>query len=194
MEQLLQRVVRLGAPAQCLGERRRADRHDHELLHVDGVVGVDAAVDDVHHRHRQHVRVRRRRRSGTAEARARRRRPWRPPGWCRGSRWRRAEPCCRCRRARSARDRLVRCSRASKPSSTRGDLAVDEADGGEHTLAEVAVAAVTQLDRFVLAGGRAARHRGAAAWRRCRARLRPRRSGCRASRGSRGRRCERCRS
>ena len=39
-------------------EARRADRHDHELLQVDVVVGVHAAVDDVHHRHRQHVGVR----------------------------------------------------------------------------------------------------------------------------------------
>jgi hypothetical protein len=50
-------VEDLGAPAQRLGEARRADRHDHELLEVDVVVGVLAAVEDVHHRHRQHVRV-----------------------------------------------------------------------------------------------------------------------------------------
>jgi hypothetical protein len=30
-----------------------ADRHDHEFLNVDRVVGMFAAVDDVHHRHRQ---------------------------------------------------------------------------------------------------------------------------------------------
>jgi hypothetical protein len=29
----------------------RADRHDHEFLDVDRVVGVRAAIDDVHHRH-----------------------------------------------------------------------------------------------------------------------------------------------
>jgi hypothetical protein len=29
------------------------DRHDHELLDVDAVVGMGAAVEDVHHRHRQ---------------------------------------------------------------------------------------------------------------------------------------------
>jgi hypothetical protein len=28
--------------------------HDHEFLNVDRVVGMLAAVDDVHHRHRQH--------------------------------------------------------------------------------------------------------------------------------------------
>ena len=39
-------------------KRRGADRHDHEFLEVDRVVGVRAAVDDVHHRHRQHARLR----------------------------------------------------------------------------------------------------------------------------------------
>ena len=50
-------MERLGAVAQRLGETRRANRHDHELLEVDVVVGVLAAVDDVHHRHRQRVRA-----------------------------------------------------------------------------------------------------------------------------------------
>jgi hypothetical protein len=35
-----------------------ADGHDHELLEVDVVVGVRAAVDDVHQGHGQHVRPR----------------------------------------------------------------------------------------------------------------------------------------
>ncbi len=34
-------------------KRLDAQRHDHELLHVHGVVGVRAAVDDVHHGGRQ---------------------------------------------------------------------------------------------------------------------------------------------
>ena len=54
----LERVVDLGAPAQGLGEALGADRQDHELLDVEAVVGVRAAVDDVHQRHRQDVRVR----------------------------------------------------------------------------------------------------------------------------------------
>ena len=37
-------------------KRRRADRHDHEFLEVDRIVGMHAAIDDVHHRHRQHAR------------------------------------------------------------------------------------------------------------------------------------------
>ena len=49
----LQRVEDLGAAAQAFGEGRRADRHDHEFLEIDRVVGMGAAVQDVHHRHRQ---------------------------------------------------------------------------------------------------------------------------------------------
>ena len=55
VQQRLQVVVRLDRPAQALAERRRADRHEHELLDVDVVVGVGAAVEHVEHRHRQHV-------------------------------------------------------------------------------------------------------------------------------------------
>ena len=40
---------------QRLGERAAADGHDHELLKVDLVVGVGAAVEDVHHRHGKHM-------------------------------------------------------------------------------------------------------------------------------------------
>ena len=51
----LQRVEHLDAVAQTLGECRRADGQDHELLDVDAVVRVRAAVDDVHHRQRHAV-------------------------------------------------------------------------------------------------------------------------------------------
>ena len=80
MQQRLERVVGLRPPAQRLGERRGADRHDHELLEVDVVVRVRAAVEDVHHRHRAARARRCRRRSGRAAGRARRPRPSPPPG------------------------------------------------------------------------------------------------------------------
>ena len=54
----LERVVDLRAPAQGLAEGLGADRRDHELLDVDVGVGVAAAVEDVHHRHGQDVGVR----------------------------------------------------------------------------------------------------------------------------------------
>src|SRR6185312_11829305 len=53
-ENLLQVMEDLGAVAQRLAEARSADRQDHELLDVEAVVGMRAAVDDVHHRHRHH--------------------------------------------------------------------------------------------------------------------------------------------
>jgi hypothetical protein len=46
-----------------------------------------------------------------------------------------------------------------QPAHGLGDRAVHVADGGEHSLAPVRVAAVTELQRFVLAGRGAARHR-----------------------------------
>ena len=68
------------AAAHRLGQRRRADRHDHEFLEVDRVVGMLAAVDDVHHRHRQDMR---RDAADIAIERQAARvapRPWRPRG------------------------------------------------------------------------------------------------------------------
>ena len=50
---LLQGMEDLGAHAQRFLEVGSADGHDHELLDVDGVGGVSAAVEDVHHRHGQ---------------------------------------------------------------------------------------------------------------------------------------------
>ena len=44
------------APAQRFGKRRCADGHHHELLEVHIVVGVGAAVEDVHHGDREQVR------------------------------------------------------------------------------------------------------------------------------------------
>ena len=52
----LEVVEHLGAHAQRIREASRADRHDHELLEVDRVVGMRAAVEHVHHRHRQDPR------------------------------------------------------------------------------------------------------------------------------------------
>src|SRR5437899_2534362 len=56
-EQLLQLVVGLRRDPQRVREVVRSRRDEHELLQVDRVVGVDAAVDHVQHRHRQRHRV-----------------------------------------------------------------------------------------------------------------------------------------
>ena len=156
-----QGVVGLDPPAQGLGERGRPDRHDHELLEVDRVVGVDAAVDHVHHRHRQHVGVRPRRRSGRGAARARRPRPWPWPATRRGWRWPRAGPCWAVPsasiRARSTAALVERV----QPVEDLGDLAVDVGRPPRATpLPPVAVAAVAQLDGLERAGGGARRDDG----------------------------------
>lgn len=57
MQNLFQRVINLGAPTQALGERLSANRHNHELLEVNVVVGMHAAVENVHHGRRQHMGV-----------------------------------------------------------------------------------------------------------------------------------------
>ena len=58
MQDAAQRVVRLGAPPERLGEARRTDGSEHELLEVDVGVGMGSAVEDVHQREREHVCVR----------------------------------------------------------------------------------------------------------------------------------------
>ena len=56
-EQLLQLVVRLRRDPQAVREAVRSRRDEHELLQIDRVVGVDAAVDHVEHRYRQRRRA-----------------------------------------------------------------------------------------------------------------------------------------
>ncbi len=55
-EDVAQRVVDLGGPAQALAETAGAERDDHELLEVGRAGGVGAAVEHVGHRHRQQWR------------------------------------------------------------------------------------------------------------------------------------------
>ena len=49
LQQSLQGVEDLGAPAQAFFEAGGAGGHDHELLHVNSVGCMGAAVEDVHH-------------------------------------------------------------------------------------------------------------------------------------------------
>ena len=53
LQDLFQRVEDLRAPADRFRNRWRAQGRDHEFLEVDGVVGMRAAIDDVHHGHGQ---------------------------------------------------------------------------------------------------------------------------------------------
>ena len=57
VQPLLQRREDLRTHADAIRDRSGTDRLDHEFLDVDRIVGMHAAVDDVHHRHRQRARV-----------------------------------------------------------------------------------------------------------------------------------------
>ena len=55
LQHRLQVMKHFHAPAQRLVKTWRAQRHDHEFLHVHGIVRMRAAVQNIHHRHGQHV-------------------------------------------------------------------------------------------------------------------------------------------
>ena len=126
-EHLLQRVEDFDAHAQRFAEARRAEGRDHEFLQVDRVVGMRAAVDDVHHRHGQGAGADAA--QVAIERSALRQRPPRaPPPWRRpGSRWRPGVPCSACRRARSSCRSISACWRGVLAVQRRGDLAIDMA-------------------------------------------------------------------
>jgi hypothetical protein len=42
-------------PQRKASEKSSPDRHHHEFLEIDRIVGMGAAVQDIHHRHRQQV-------------------------------------------------------------------------------------------------------------------------------------------
>ena len=189
VQDALEHVVGLGAPAQRLAEARRADRHDHELLEVHAVVGVHPAVQHVQHRHGQHVGV------GPADGAVERDLQLRGRRLGRGQRH--PEDGVGPERALlSVPSRSIiawstaRWSRASRPTASASSPAT-AADRPHHALPAVAVAVVAPLDRFELTGRRPRRDGGPAPRHRCRARPRPRPSGCPGNRGSRDPRCAR---
>ena len=154
----------LDTVAQALGERRRADRQDHELLDVDVVVGMRAAVHDVHHRQRHRVAaltrperlVERHALVGRMRLRARERH---------------REDCVRAEprfvlRAVELDHPAVELLLVGRVEARHGlaDLAVHVRDGLRHALAEIALlVTVAQLVRLTGARRRARRHRGAPA-------------------------------
>ena len=159
VEHLLQRVIHLGADSECLCERVGTGRNQHELLQVDRVRRVHAAVDHVQHRHRE------RRRLLAAEVAKER-----LPRVCR----RRLR-----RRERDAEDRvraepaLVRGAvELDQPAVESGllrrlhaedgaaDLAACVRDRLRDALAAPGRVAVAQLDRLVHARRRSRRNRG----------------------------------
>ncbi len=161
-EALLERVEHLRAPANRLGQRRRADRHDHEFLDVDRVVGVLAAVDDVHHRHRQDMR------RNAADVAVERQAAG--IGRRLGHRQAGAEDGVGAELAlvvgpveRDHRHVDVALVFGIEAEQGVGNRPVDRVDRLQHALAEIAVlVAVAQFDRLVRAGRGARGHRGAA--------------------------------
>ena len=186
MQRLLERVEDLGAHPQALRERAGAGRDDHELLEVDGVVGVRAAVEDVHHRHRQHAR-------GVAAEVAPQRQPLldggRVGGGQRDAEDRVGAQAALVRRAVELDQRAVERGLVGRvePGDGLGDLAVDVADGLRDALAAVGARRrrAARWPRTRPSTRRWAPRRGRR--RRSAARGRPRPSGCPGCRGSGGR-------
>ena len=175
---LLQGVEHFSAHADGFGERRGADRHDHELLNVDWVVRVRAAVDDVHHRHR-HTCACARRHSGRAATRVRRPPPWRPPATRREWRWHRAGSCFWFRRATSRAWSMRRWSSASMPERASKISPLTASTAFKTPLPETLLVAVAQFHRLVRARRSAGRDRRPSHGTTPRGSHRPRRSGCR---------------
>ena len=162
VERFLQRVKGFRAGAQCVGERIESGGDDHELLHVEVVVSVSAAVNDIHLRHRQRSCAR------TAEVFEERE----AGGF--GGRPRHCQ--------RNAEDRVRtelrlvvgavelihhqidhRLLARIHAFDLLRDRVIDVVDRFEDALAaEAALVAVAQLERFVLARRRARGHGGAA--------------------------------
>ncbi len=138
-----------------------AHRHDHEFLEVDRIVGMHAAIDDVHHRHGQQRRLR------PADIAIERLSACIGFGLGRGHRHAEdgvgAEPLLVLRAVEIAQKlietALVSCVEAGKRVA---DLAVDGFDRFLDALAAVTLTAVSELMRFMRAGRGAGGHPGAA--------------------------------
>ena len=166
LEHGLEVMEDLGAHAQRLGEARCANRLHHELLDVDVVVGVLAAINDVHHRHRHGVDAR-----GAvqiSDVRVQRHALGLSSGL--GGSQGHGEDGVGAQLGlvlgtvefdhRAVQGLLIGRVLAQQQVT---DRAVDVGDGFQHALAQVtALVAVTQLQRFARAGGSAGRSARAA--------------------------------
>jgi hypothetical protein len=84
-EDRFQRMKRFGTHLNGLGHRFGAEGDDHELLDIQVIGGMGAAVDHVHHGHRQDPGVDTTQVAEQGQAEAHWQppgpRPWRRPGW-----------------------------------------------------------------------------------------------------------------
>ncbi len=151
-----------GAHAQRFGKFARAVGDDHEFLRVDGIVGVRAAVEDVHQRHGQQIRR-------NAAQISIERRHLRLRGGARGGH---GDGQDRVRAQLGFVGRAVQLDHLAIDGALvfrvhagdgRRDFLDDIRDGLARAFAQVALRIViAQLDGFVLAGGGAGGNRGAA--------------------------------
>jgi len=155
-------VEHLGTPANGFAERGCAHGDDHELLQVQAVVGVCAAVDHVHHGHGQlhaahAAQVAVQRQAGLFGGSARH-------GHRHGQHGVGAQAAL-VLGAIQVDQGLVQKGLLGGIQAQHGfaDLGVDVFHRLEHALAQVtALVAVAQLNGFAAAGGRARRHGGPA--------------------------------
>ncbi len=162
VQHLLEMVEDLAAATDRVAEPLEAQRHDHELLHVDRVVGVLAAVDDVHHRRGQQPGVRAADVAIERQAAVLGRRV--------GRGQRHAQDRVRAelllvRRAVQLAEHLVDADLIERVGTDQlvGDLLVDVGDRLRDAFAQVdLLVAVAQLPSLVDAGARAAGDRGGA--------------------------------
>ena len=161
-QRALQRMEDFRAPANGVRDIVGADRHDHEFLEVDGIVGMGAAVDDVHHRRRQNARLRaadiavERQRGGLGGG-PRHRERHAENGV--GAKARLVVGAVELDHRLVDRDLLL----GLEAQQRAGDFAVDVLDRAEHPLAEITLGvAVALFHRLAGAGRGARRHRGAA--------------------------------
>ena len=158
MQDVLQAVENLRPHAQRFAKVGRAQRHHHELLEIDIVIRMLAAVEDVHHRHRQYFRV------GASQVAIQRqaRRASRRPGNCQRHPQHRVGPDFPLvRRAVEVPQQAIDgcLSKRAHPLQFRCDHLIDVTDGLQHAFAEVALlVAIAQLHGLVRAGAGAARH------------------------------------
>ena len=161
LQDSLQRVEDLGPGAERVAKRPEARGHEHELLDVERVVGVRAAVHDVHHRDGE------RHGAGAAEVAEEGERAGLGRGAADGHRDAedrvRAELRLRLGAVEVDHQAVDLGLLARVHAEDLGrDRLVDVLDGREDALAaEALLVAVAQLEGLARAGGRAGRHAGA---------------------------------
>ena len=158
----LEGAVDLGARPQGLGERTEAPGDDHELLDVDVVVGMGAAVDHVEHGHGQGARFLSTEVPVQRHLVGRRLSPGRGQGHPENGV---GAQTALVRSAVQVDHALVQLALVPGIHTHHPprQVSLDVTHGPQHALAHEAGAAIPQLHGLVLAGGRPGRHGGPAA-------------------------------